>query len=154
MSGHADIAGFALGALTVQRRRRFSAAEKQRIVEDTYQPGVTLSQVARAHGIAPSLLFRWRRISRGWVLRAARADEVAVPIAEYRQARREIGELRRLLQQQSVENRMLKELMGLAATINVLSTCSPQAGSSLSAQSAVDFERPLSNLFASVGGRR
>jgi hypothetical protein len=41
-------------------RRNFTDAEKHAIVLETEQPGVTVSQVARAHGIAPSVLFRWR----------------------------------------------------------------------------------------------
>ena len=43
----------------VQRRRRFSAEEKQRLVQETLQPGMTISLVARQHKISPSLLFRW-----------------------------------------------------------------------------------------------
>jgi transposase len=46
---------------SVQRRRRWSAAEKQRIVAETAQPDRTVSQVARAYGVAPSQLFTWRR---------------------------------------------------------------------------------------------
>jgi hypothetical protein len=42
------------------RRRNFTDAEKHAVVLETEQPGVTVSQVARAHGIAPSILFRWR----------------------------------------------------------------------------------------------
>lgn len=47
----------------VQRRRRYSAEEKQRLVEQTFQPGMNVSLVARQHGVAPSLLFRWRKLS-------------------------------------------------------------------------------------------
>jgi transposase-like protein len=32
--------------LAMQRRRRYSAEEKQRMVQETYQPGMTLSHVA------------------------------------------------------------------------------------------------------------
>src|SRR5262245_16216030 len=58
--------------LAVQRRRRFSAEEKQRMAQETYQPGMTLSQVARANGVSPNLLFRWRKLAvldpcRQWV---------------------------------------------------------------------------------------
>jgi hypothetical protein len=41
-------------------RRNFTDAEKHAVVLETERPGVTVSQVARAHGIAPSILFRWR----------------------------------------------------------------------------------------------
>ena len=37
----------------VQRRRRFSTAEKVRLVEESMQPGMSVSLVARQAGIAP-----------------------------------------------------------------------------------------------------
>jgi transposase len=40
--------------LSVQRRRRFTAEEKQRLVAETNQPGMNVSMVARRHGISPS----------------------------------------------------------------------------------------------------
>jgi transposase-like protein len=43
-----------------RHRRRFSEAEKLAIVLETEQPGTTVSQVARAHRIVTSVLFRWR----------------------------------------------------------------------------------------------
>ena len=45
----------------IYRRRRYTAEEKVRLVEQTMQPGVTVSAVARLYGVAPSLLFQWRR---------------------------------------------------------------------------------------------
>jgi len=42
-------------------RRRFSEDAKRRIVEETCQPGVSVSRVARQYGITTSLLFRWRQ---------------------------------------------------------------------------------------------
>jgi len=35
---------------SVQRRRRWTAAEKVRMVEETFEPGMTVSLVARRHG--------------------------------------------------------------------------------------------------------
>jgi transposase-like protein len=43
---------------SVQRRRRWTASEKVRIVEETLEPGMTVSLVARRHGVAPNLLGR------------------------------------------------------------------------------------------------
>ena len=44
------------------RRRRYSAEQKLRLVEATRQPGMTVLAVARLHGVSPSLLFNWRRL--------------------------------------------------------------------------------------------
>ena len=46
---------------SVQRRRRWLRAEKERIVAAAMEPGAIASEVARAAGIATSQLFRWRQ---------------------------------------------------------------------------------------------
>jgi len=46
---------------TVQRRRRWSRAEKERIVAASLEPGAMASEVARREGIHSSQLYRWRR---------------------------------------------------------------------------------------------
>src|SRR6476660_5776389 len=46
---------------SVQRRRRWSRAEKERIVTAAMEPGTVASEVARAAGIHTSQLFRWRQ---------------------------------------------------------------------------------------------
>lgn len=46
---------------SVQRRRRWSRAEKERIVAAVLEPGAVASEVARAAGIHTSQLFRWRQ---------------------------------------------------------------------------------------------
>ena len=43
---------------SVQRRRRWSVAGKVRLIEETLEPGMSVSFVARKHGISPSLLFK------------------------------------------------------------------------------------------------
>src|SRR5262245_40755911 len=39
---------------SVQRRRRWTGSEKVRMVEETFEPGMTVSLVARRHGVAPN----------------------------------------------------------------------------------------------------
>jgi transposase len=46
---------------SVERRRRWSRAEKERIVAAALEPGAVASEVARAAGIHASQLFRWRQ---------------------------------------------------------------------------------------------
>ena len=46
---------------SVQRRRRWSRAEKERIVAAAMEPGAIASEIARAAGIHTSQLFRWRQ---------------------------------------------------------------------------------------------
>jgi transposase len=44
------------------RRRRWTTEQKLRIIEASYAPGESVSSVARRHGAAPNLLYRWRRL--------------------------------------------------------------------------------------------
>jgi transposase-like protein len=48
------------GARRQPARRFFSDAEKHAIALESDQPGVSVSQVARKHGIVTGMLFRWR----------------------------------------------------------------------------------------------
>jgi hypothetical protein len=43
----------------VARRRQWSTDAKLRIIEESFQPGETVSSVARRNGVAPNLLYRW-----------------------------------------------------------------------------------------------
>jgi transposase len=49
---------------SVQRRRHWSTAEKERLVAASLEPGAGVSAVARAAGIHPSQLYGWRREQR------------------------------------------------------------------------------------------
>lgn len=46
---------------SVDRRRRWSAVDKERLVAASFEPGVSVSEVARAAGLHVSQLFRWRK---------------------------------------------------------------------------------------------
>lgn len=44
------------------RRRRWSATDKLQVVEETMFEGQSISAVARRNGLAPNLLYRWRKL--------------------------------------------------------------------------------------------
>ncbi|MBZ9974109.1 MULTISPECIES: transposase [unclassified Mesorhizobium] len=46
---------------SVERRRRWSREEKERLVGATFEPGASVSELARSAGIHVSQLFRWRK---------------------------------------------------------------------------------------------
>ena len=46
---------------SVQRRRRWSLPEKERLVAASLEPGASVSAVAREAGIHPGQLYGWRR---------------------------------------------------------------------------------------------
>jgi transposase len=51
-----------------ERRRRWTTAEKLRLVEETLAPGAKTAEVARRHDIHPHLLHCWRRQAQQGVL--------------------------------------------------------------------------------------
>ena len=66
---------------SVERRRRWSRAEKERIVAAAIEPGAVASEVARAAGIDTSQLFRWRRQFCGPAPSASKFMPVAIASA-------------------------------------------------------------------------
>ena len=95
---------------SVQRRRRWPTAEKIRLVEETMQPGMSVSYVARRAGVAPSLLFHWRRRMLEGGLQAVQADEDVVGTSRVRELERRVRELERLLGRKTMEVEIFEEL--------------------------------------------
>jgi len=79
---------------SVQGRRRWSASEKVRMGEETFEPGMTVSLVARRHGVAPNQLFTWRRLVTQGSLTAAGSGEEVVPASDYRALQNQVRELK------------------------------------------------------------
>jgi transposase len=96
---------------SVQRRRRWTASEKVRMVEETFEPGMTVSLVARRHGVAPNQLFTWRRLVAQGGLTAAGSGEEVVPASDYRALQNQVRELHRLLGKKTLETEILKEAL-------------------------------------------
>jgi transposase len=97
-----------------ERRRCYTAQEKVRLVEQTMQPGMTVSAVARLHGVSPSLLFQWRRRMTEGGQEPVRADEEVVPISRVRELENRVRELERLLGRKTMETEILREALAQA----------------------------------------
>jgi transposase len=93
------------------RRRRWTTEEKLRIVEESLQPEMTVSYVARRHGVAPNLLFRWRKLMREGGGEAVRTDGPVVSDAELRRLEERVRELERQLGRKTLEVEILKEAL-------------------------------------------
>lgn len=100
--------------LGVQRRRRRGPSEKHEKVRETCEPGMTVSLVARKHGVNPNQLFQWRKLERAGALIAVDSGQAVVPATELDAARRQIRELQRLLGKKTMENEILKEAVEIA----------------------------------------
>ena len=88
----------------IQRRRRYTADQKLAVVQEAAQPGMTISYVARRHGIAPSLIFGWRRRMKEGGKEAIRADDEVVAKAELVALQKRVRELERVLGKKTLEN--------------------------------------------------
>jgi transposase len=64
-----------------ERRRHWTFAEKARIVAQSYEPGASVAGVARRHGLAQNLLFRWRQLARAGRLGGSQPAPRFVPVA-------------------------------------------------------------------------
>jgi transposase len=92
-----------------ERRRRWSTDEKLTMVRESFEPGKTVSMVARQHGVNPNQLFHWRKLYQNGSLSAVSAGEEVVPASELNDALKQIKELQRLLGKKTMENEILKE---------------------------------------------
>jgi transposase len=99
---------------SVQRRRRWSTAEKVRLVEEAMQPGMSVSYVARQAGISPSQLFGWKRRMLEGGYAAVQADEDVVGTSMVRDLEKRVRDLERLLGRKTLENEILKEALEVA----------------------------------------
>ncbi|WP_416357010.1 IS3 family transposase [Aureimonas phyllosphaerae] len=99
---------------SVQRRRRWSTAEKVRLVEEAMQPGMSVSFVARQAGVSPSQLFAWKRRMLEGGHAAVQADEDVVGTSRVRELEKRVRDLERLLGRKTMENEILKEALDVA----------------------------------------
>ncbi|EHM0479287.1 IS3 family transposase [Escherichia coli] len=98
-----------IDVLGPEKRRRRTTQEKIAIVQQSFEPGMTVSLVARQHGVAASQLFLWRKQYQEGSLTAVAAGEQVVPASELAAAMKQLKELQRLLGKKTMENELLKE---------------------------------------------
>ena len=93
------------------RRRRWTAAEKLRIVEETMDDRASSSVVARRNGVAPNLLYRWRRLMLEGGSVAVSEDDEVTSNKVVRQMEERIRELERQLGRKTLEVEILREAL-------------------------------------------
>lgn len=80
-----------------ERRRRWSAEEKLTMVRESFEPGKSVSMVARQHGVDPHQPFHWRKLYQDGSLSDVSSGEEVVPASELNDALKQIRALQRLL---------------------------------------------------------
>ncbi|MGF6410787.1 transposase [Paraburkholderia sp. MM5482-R2] len=92
-----------------EQRRRRSVEEKLAIVRETFEPGATVSGVARRHQVNANQVFAWRKLYQDGSLPAVSAGEQVVPASDLAEAMKQIRELQRLLGKRTMEVEILRE---------------------------------------------
>ncbi|BBQ01626.1 IS2 repressor TnpA (plasmid) [Burkholderia sp. SFA1] len=92
-----------------EQRRRRSVEEKLAIVRETFEPGATVSGVARRHQVNANQVFGWRKLYQDGSLSAVTAGEQVVPASDLAEAMKQIRELQRLLGKKTMEVEILRE---------------------------------------------
>ena len=103
------------------QRRRWSISEKVRMVEETYLPGMSVSQVARMNAVAPSMLFKWRKLMTDGGKVAIDADGQVVSLSEAKAMKKQIRELERMLGKKTMEVEILRDMLELAREKKLIS---------------------------------
>jgi transposase len=93
------------------RRRQWTTEQKLQIIEESFQPGETVSSVARRRGVAPNLLYRWRRLMTEGGAAAVGSDEPVVGSSEVRRLEERVRELERMLGRKTMEVEILREAL-------------------------------------------
>src|SRR4029079_19802185 len=95
------------------RRRRYSAEDKRRIVEETRVPGQSVSSVSGRFGVSPNQVFKWRRLVKEGTMSVLGADEAVVPESDVNVLMGRIRELERLRARKTPENEILKDAIAI-----------------------------------------
>jgi transposase len=85
---------------------------------------MSVSSVARKYELAPSLLFRWKRLLAEGGRSALGADEAVVPASEAKALQARVRELERLLGKKTLETEILREAVRLAREKKLISRAS------------------------------
>ena len=93
------------------RRRHWTTEQKLQIIEESFQPGETVSSVARRRGVAPNLLYRWRRLMTEGGAAAVGSDEPVVGSSEVRRLEERVRELERMLGRKTMEVEIFREAL-------------------------------------------
>jgi transposase len=106
---------------TSEKRRKWSIEEKRLIIEETYRPGMSVSQVARKYGIMPSQLFYWRRTMEEGALKGIACGEEVIAKSQIKELEKRIRYLERLLGRKTEEVEILKEAVKIGREKKLIS---------------------------------
>ena len=94
---------FPIPSLEPGQRRYFTVQQKRTLLDEATKLGQTVSSVARRYGVAPSLLFYWKRVMDDATKKSLRGNEQVVPLSEVKKLKARIRALERALGRKSMD---------------------------------------------------
>ena len=95
------------------RRRRYTPEQTRALLREAERQGASISSVARSYGIAPSVMFLWKRTMDDAGEKALKGNEKVVPGSEVKKLEARIKELERALGRKTMEVEILQEAIKL-----------------------------------------
>lgn len=111
------------GQITISSgpRKWLSAAQKLLIVQESYDPGKTVAEVARKHNVSVSSLINWRKLANTGSLMSVKNAESLVPASELKKLKKEMRELERMLGKKTMQVEILRDTIELAREKKLIS---------------------------------
>lgn len=106
---------------SIQRRRRWSVAEKLEMLAEAEQPGMSMSYVARKHGISATQIFKWKKLKESGALTVVGSEEEVLPVSQVRQLQDRIRRLEAILGRKTEEVEILKEAVRIGREKKLIS---------------------------------
>jgi len=103
------------------RRRRFTVEQKRVLLEEASKPGESLSLVARRYGVAPSMMFQWRRAMDNAGNEGLKSNEKVYSESEVKKLKSRIVELERALGRKTLDAEILEAAVELAVEKKLIS---------------------------------
>jgi transposase len=102
-------------------RTRLSAQQKLLIVQESFQPGAIIAEVARTHNVGVSSLVKWRKNATEGSLKSMKDDAPSVCAKEHKKLQKELRQLQRLLGKKTQQVEILREAIELAREKKLIS---------------------------------
>ncbi|MEN6448957.1 MAG: transposase [Thermoguttaceae bacterium] len=96
--------------MSEQKRRKWTAAEKLRIVLTSMQPGVEVSELCRREGINPTQFYAWKKKLLGSA-EAVFDERPKKPDAKQERMERELARMKGVVAEITAENLELKKTL-------------------------------------------
>lgn len=102
-------------------RKHLSATQKLAIVQESYESGKLVVEVARKHNVGFSSLLKWRKRLAEGSLMMVKHDEDLVPASEVKKLKNQIKQLQQLLGKKTLQVELLQEAIEIGREKKLIS---------------------------------